>query len=78
MKKYKSALITGGTKRIGGSIATHLIQKGYNVAVNSDILYIDTYTNVVTSEQISSIEKRVASINGMCMVRYSDSACSTS
>ena len=31
--------------------------KGYTIAVNSDILYIDTYTNVVTSEQISSIEK---------------------
>ena len=36
-----------------------LTEKGYNVAVNSDILYIDTYTNVVTPEQISSIETRL-------------------
>jgi NAD(P)-dependent dehydrogenase (short-subunit alcohol dehydrogenase family) len=33
MKNYKSVLITGGAQRIGESIAKHLGQAGYNVAI---------------------------------------------
>ena len=34
MKKAKTALITGASKRVGKSIAIFLAKKGYNIAIH--------------------------------------------